>query len=457
MKKLHSGLATAICISTLASLKSIPSLGAYGASLLFYFLVAIVLALAPTAIISSYLSTSFVKEGAVYTWVSEAFGERYGFLAIFAQWISNVIWFPTALSFAISAMAFVINPSFAGNQLLMVSAVLISFWLLTFVNVLGYNLSYRISAYGVIIGTIFPAVFVIALGGVWFLSSQPDQIVFSTDALFPDMTEMRNWTFLSAVVVSFLGIEMISAHVTDFDNPQENYPKVIFRTMIVVTLLFALGSLCVANVIPKSEFQTDKAALTAIKVFFKQYHIEWMGSIVAFLMGIGAFATINTWIIGPTRVLHRASLCGALPRFFHKRNEYGMPSHLLSFQAIVVTIISLLLLMLPNPHQIFWVSILFTSQIFMLMYCLMFAAAVVLMKRGTTPYKWWVVPSSMLGVIGSVGAFVIGFIPPDFIPKDWSLLYIIIYSLGLIFFTAIPFAISYFRKDSWRANETLNE
>ena len=33
-------------------------------------------------------------------WVGEAFGTKWGFLAIWLQWIESTIWFPTVLTFA---------------------------------------------------------------------------------------------------------------------------------------------------------------------------------------------------------------------------------------------------------------------------------------------------------------------------------------------------------------------
>ena len=56
------------------------------------------------------------KKGGIYAWVGKAFGVRWGFLAIWLQWIQNVVWYPTVLAFSAAAIAYVIGePELAKN------------------------------------------------------------------------------------------------------------------------------------------------------------------------------------------------------------------------------------------------------------------------------------------------------------------------------------------------------
>ena len=56
-----------------------------------------ILFLVPTALVAAELATGW--KGGVYVWVREAFGNRWGFQAIWLQWIQNVVWYPTQLAF----------------------------------------------------------------------------------------------------------------------------------------------------------------------------------------------------------------------------------------------------------------------------------------------------------------------------------------------------------------------
>jgi amino acid transporter len=62
-------------------------------TMLAYIAFATVLFLIPAALVSAELRSAFgARAGAVYTWVGEAFGGRWGFVAIWLQWIQNVVW-----------------------------------------------------------------------------------------------------------------------------------------------------------------------------------------------------------------------------------------------------------------------------------------------------------------------------------------------------------------------------
>ena len=87
-----------ITTGIITSVHGAPSMAEYGFSLIFiYGLVALVFLL-PSALISAELATGWPEDGGVYVWVKTAFGERMGFVAVWQQWIENVIWFPSILT-----------------------------------------------------------------------------------------------------------------------------------------------------------------------------------------------------------------------------------------------------------------------------------------------------------------------------------------------------------------------
>ncbi|MDP8249194.1 MAG: amino acid permease [Candidatus Tritonobacter lacicola] len=88
-------------VAVICTLRGLPMMAEEGFSLIFYYLVTVLVFLIPVSLISAELATGWPPHGpgGVYIWVREAFGERLGFVAIWLQWIQNVIWFPTVLSF----------------------------------------------------------------------------------------------------------------------------------------------------------------------------------------------------------------------------------------------------------------------------------------------------------------------------------------------------------------------
>jgi amino acid transporter len=94
-------------VTTIISLRGLPSMAEYGLTSIFYYVFAAVVFLIPTALVSAELASAFPDQGGVFRWVGEAFGPRWGFAAIYYQWQAIVIWFPTVLIFAAAALAYI--------------------------------------------------------------------------------------------------------------------------------------------------------------------------------------------------------------------------------------------------------------------------------------------------------------------------------------------------------------
>ncbi|EKE20973.1 MAG: hypothetical protein ACD_7C00404G0001, partial [uncultured bacterium] len=89
-----------INVAALLNIANISVSAKYGLSSIFFLSITSLVFFIPIAVISAELATGWPQRGGVYIWVKEALGDNLGFLAIWLQWIENVIWYPTALSFA---------------------------------------------------------------------------------------------------------------------------------------------------------------------------------------------------------------------------------------------------------------------------------------------------------------------------------------------------------------------
>ena len=90
---------TMITVGSVDSIRNLPATALFGSQLIAFFILGALFFLIPTALVSAELASGWPKQGGVYIWVKEAFGKQVGFLAIWLQWIENVIWYPTILSF----------------------------------------------------------------------------------------------------------------------------------------------------------------------------------------------------------------------------------------------------------------------------------------------------------------------------------------------------------------------
>ncbi len=94
-------------IVAVLSLRGLPAVAEYGMGSIFYYLLAAVLFLIPTALVAAQLATGWSERGGVFRWVGEAFGYRLALVAIFMLVLEVTIWFPTALTFGAVSLAYV--------------------------------------------------------------------------------------------------------------------------------------------------------------------------------------------------------------------------------------------------------------------------------------------------------------------------------------------------------------
>jgi len=444
-------------VSIMASLRNLPLVAELGYKSLFFFAVVGLTFLIPCALVSAELATGWTKSGGIYVWVREALGDRWGFFSIWMQWVHNVTWYPAILAFVAATLAYVFNPELAENKFFVQSIVLIVFWGMTLINYFGIETSTIVSTIGVIIGTIIPGIFIIGLGITWFALGNSTHLTFHAQALVPDFNQWGNIVFLAGLFLAFSGLEVSAGYAGEVKNPQKNFPRAIIIAAIITFFLFMLGALSIAIVIPKANISLVSGLMEALKLYLAQYGLSWILPVLAILLVIGAIAEVNSWIIGPVKALYTTSIHGNLPPFFQNLNKHGMPTHLLLFQAIIVTIVSFIILYMPTVSTSYWIMTAMSAQIYLIMYIFMFISAIRLrythphiprVYKIPHPHKGiWLV--ACLGILASIFAILIGFVPPTLLPTGSTIIYFCLLFFTLVIMSAIPLIIYQFKKPSW--------
>jgi putative glutamate/gamma-aminobutyrate antiporter len=452
-------------VSVMASLRNLPLVSEYGLGAVFYFLIVAFMFLVPCSLISAELATGWPKSGGVYVWIREALGDRWGFFAVWVQWAHNLSWYPVILSFVASTVAYVISPELAENKFYILAVVLFAFWAMTLLNYLGIRTSSWFSTLGVIVGTILPGIFIISLGATWLFQGHPLQIPLNWASVVPSPGNLNNLVFLSGMFLAFAGLEVTAAHAAQVKNPQKNYPKAIIIAAVITLFLFMLGSLSIAVVIPRTEISLVAGLIEAFGKFFSRYHLEGLLPIMALLLAVGAVAEVNAWIIGPVKGLYATISHGNLPPYFQKVNKRGVPTRLLLFQALIVTCAALIFLKMPTVSASYWILTALSAQSYLVMYILMFISALKLRYTHPKIHRAYRVPFGKvgiwtvvsLGVISSLFAIFISFIPPGQLVTGSLFFYEIFLILGLLLMCGIPLLIHKFRKPSWEQRIPYNE
>jgi len=236
-------------------------------------------------------------------------------------------------------------------------------------------------------------------------------------------------------MASFLGMELSGVHVREIANPQRNFPRAMGISVLILLFTMLFGSLSIATVIPEKEIRLVDGIMQTATQFFATFHIPASGPFLALLIMIGTFGGMINWLISPAKGLLHAAERGFLPRFFSKKNERDVPTRILFAQAILVSAFCLCFILMPSINAFYWFLTALSTEMYMIMYVLMFAAAFKL-GRARRDSNVFQMPKGTRKLTCSVGLFgclltiVVGFFPPTGIDVGSSMRYVLLIALG---------------------------
>lgn len=404
------------------SVRNLPATALFGSTLIFFFILSAIIFLIPVALIAAELSSTWSEEeGGIYSWVKEAFGENIAFFAIWLQWINTIVWYPTILSFIAGTLAYLINPALAQNKYYLITIVLIVFWGLTFLGLKGLRVSAAFAGFCAVVGMILPMALIILLALIWLIQGNPIVLNLKFHNLMPHWGDTQSWVSLTAIMTSFLGMELAAVHVRNIHNPQHNFPKAIFFSVLLILSTMIFGSLAIAFVLPPQQINLVDGVMQTFSNFFQNYHLTALIPVIVVLLLLGSLGNMINWIISPAKGLLLAAKHGFLPHWLHRLNQQGIASRILLAQAVCVTLLCFAFFLFPTVNAIYWLFTALSTELYILMYVLMFVAAWHL--KGKFPNKprpfailggkWGYYLTCILGLIGCVTTLVVGFIPPE--------------------------------------------
>ena len=370
------------------------------------------------------------------------------------------------LAFGAAAIAYTINrPELAGNGNYVGAFSIIIYWVATFISFKGTALISKVTSAGFVVGTIIPGVAIILIGILYILQGNsihflhPEEAVSSIvktvdgkmhPRLFPFIAGMGDIAFLAGILLLFAGVEVHAVHAKELKDPQRDFPKAILLAGIIIFMLFTLGSLAVATILPYAQIDLQAGLLEAFRIIFGQYHIGWMTNIMGLLVAFGVMAGVTSWIAGPSSGLLWTAREGVLPPFWAKTNNSGIQVNILIVQGIIVTILSSLYFIMDNVSVAFFLLSALTIGLYLIMYMLMYAAAIKLRYTQPDLRRTYKVPGGNTGMwffagvgfIATVFAFVVAFFPPSQLPIGSPGMYVGLVMGGTIIFVGLPLLIA---------------
>jgi amino acid transporter len=454
--KLISWTALALLtVGSVGNLGSAPPLAVYGLASVFLYVLPALVFLVPVSLVAAELASGW--PGGVYNWVGEGISEPMGLLAVWCQFAQTIFFYPALLAYVASTLAYVFDPGLASNGVYNAVVIIVLFWAGVLVCSRGQALVARLGSGGTVLGTLIPAAILVALGVAYLVQGNHSAAPMTAHHLLPAWTGLGSIVLIVNSFFTYAGVEVNAVHVDELRNPAREYPRSIFLAMALVLAVFIGPTLAISWVIPSAQINFTAGVMQAFQSLFTHFGIAFAVPLIAIALAVGALAGMISWLDGPSEgLLHIGREQGFLPPYFQKVDSHGFEIRIIAAQGVVITLIALLYAFVPSVSHAFWVFTVLATQVYLIMYVLMFIAVIRLRRLQPDRPRGYRVPAlgllCVLGGLSSVAALVIGFIPPSQFGHQNALTYAILILAGIVAIGILPpLLMDRFRKPGWKA------
>jgi len=441
-------------VGSVGYLGSAPAMSVFGLASVFLYVLPAFVFLLPVSLVAAELASGW--PGGVYNWVREGISAPMGLLAVWCEFSQTIFYYPALLAYVGSTLAYVIDQSLASNGVYTAAIIIVLFWGGVLVSSRGPSLVAELSSSGTVIGTLIPGAALVVLGVIFLLQGNPSAAPMTAHHVLPAWNGLASVVLVVNSFFTYAGIEVNAVHVDELRNPGREYPKSIFLAMALVLAVFILPTLAISWVIPESQISLTAGVMQAFDSLLSHFDLAFAVPLVAVALAVGALAGMMAWLGGPSEGLLRIGReQGYLPPYFQKVNGKGIELHILAAQGVVITIIALLYAFIPTVSRAYWIFAAMATQVYLIMYVLMFIAAMRLRRARPDHARGYRAPAlgvlCLLGGLSSVSAFSLGFVAPSQLGHASPLAYAGLVLAGILAIGILPWLLlDRFHKPGWK-------
>jgi glutamate:GABA antiporter len=454
--RLISWVALAVLtVGSVGNLGSAPPLAVLGLASVFLYVVPALVFLVPTSLVAAELASGW--PGGVYNWVSQGISAPVGLLAVWCEFAQTIFFYPALLAYVASTLAYVVDPGLASNGIYNAVIIIVLYWGGVLLCSRGSAFVGRLGSGGTLIGTLIPGALIVALGVAYLVQGHHSAAPMTARHLLPAWTGLASIVLVVNSFFTYAGVEVNAVHVNELRNPAREYPKSIFLAMGLVLAVFIFPTLAISWVIPSAQISFTAGVMQAFNRLFTHFGVGFAVPLIAIALAVGALAGIISWLDGPSEgLLKIGRQQGFLPPYFQKVNRQGIEVRILAAEGVVITLIAVLYAFIPSVSHAYWIFAVMATQVYMIMYVLMFVAAFRLRRSQPDHTYGYKAPAlgllCLVGAVSSVAALVIGFIPPSQFGHMNPLTYAVLILAGIVAVGILPpLLMDRLRKPEWKA------
>lgn len=405
-----------LTLGSVGDLGAAPAMAVFGLASVALYIVPAIGFLVPASLVSAELASGW--RGGVYNWVSEGISPKMGFVAVWCQFAQTTFYYPAVLAYVASTLAYVFAPSLAHSGLYTTVVIIVLFWAAVLVSAKGAVAADKLASWGILIGTLIPGLLLVVLAALYLLHGNPSATALNRHHVLPSWHGLTSIVLIVNGFFTYAGVEVNAVHVDDLRDAPREFPRATRVAVILILLVFIFPTLAISVAVPEAHISLTAGVMQAFKSLLDHFGLNVLAPIVALGLVVGSLSGLLDWLTGPsTGLLDIARERGYLPPYFQQPNANGVQVRILVAQGIIITGIGLLYAVVPTVSRAYWVFAALATEVYLIMYILMFVAARRLRRHQPNHERGYRVPALAticgVGVVAAAAACIVGFLPPS--------------------------------------------
>ena len=296
--------------------------------------------------------------------------------------------------------------------------IIVLFWAAVLVSARGMLSTGRLASYGIFIGTLIPGLLLVVLAAIFLLQGNASAAPLNGHHVLPPWHGLTSVVLIVNSFFLYAGVEVNAVHVDELRDAPREFPKATLVAVVLILLVFILPTLSISVALPATHISFTAGVMQAFKSLLDHFGLSVLTPVIAIGLAVASLSGLLDWLTGPsTGLLHIARDRGYLPTYFQKLNANGVQLHILVAQGIVITLIGLLYAVVPAVSRAYWVFAALATEVYLIMYVLMFVAAINLRRRQPEHQRGYRAPAlvtmCIVGTLASAAACLVGLLPPS--------------------------------------------
>ena len=446
-----------LILGSVGDLGSAPATAVFGLASVVLYVVPAIVFLVPAALVSAELASGW--KGGIYNWVSEGISPGMGFAAVWCQFAQTTFYYPAVLAYVASTLAYVFAPGLAHSGLYTTIVIIVLFWGVVLVSGRGVVAADKLASWGILIGTLIPGAVLVVLGAIYLAQGNHSAAPLNAHHVLPPWHGLTSIVLVVNGFFTYAGVEVNAVHVDGLRDAPREFPKAVLVAVVLILLVFILPTLAISVAVPAAHISLTAGVMQAFRSLLKHFGLGFVEPIIGVGLVIASLSGLLDWLTGPSTGLTRIGReRGYLPRYFQRVNANGTPVRVVAVQGIVITMIGLLYALVPTVSRAYWVFAALATEVYLIMYVLMFVAAARLRRHQPGHQRGYRAPALLticvVGTVASVAASIVGLLPPSQLGRVSVPAYAVALFGGVLVVGVLPPLLLYrFRQANWREPE----